>query len=1524
MKIMLKKHTVDSKKLIRLAMLLFILCFFVLKNNAQSTVDFRFVQPGLPDRARCFLRDSRNYLWFGTDDGLYRYDGVNLNRYRTDTENSKSISGNKIIGIEEDAGSNIWIAPDNEALCLYSRDDDSFIRFKNNPADSTSISGNACSALFTDKQHNLWVGVEGKYGLNKWNPLSKTFTHYRVIDTEKNIEVNTIYSIDRDKSGNIWIADDKLDGLFCLEPKTKKVSYYPSASFPITTGGKLLFIDNDGIIWISTYGLGLFSFNPQNKTYTKYSSAGDGTGTNGTIVSDIIQEDDQHLLISVDHGGINRYNKKTGLFEYIINAPQIPSGLSNDGIWSLYKDREGILWVGTSGGGVNVCNPKAHQFKQLKSMPGVSNSLSNNGVNSLYEDSKGQIWMTTEGGGINVYDLGTGNFKHYLKDPKNPYSLPCNVVRQTIEDRNHDYWFGTWNGGIIKLDHYTGRFTQYLPQSKEPFNITGRNIWTMLADNDGLVWISVFSEGIDLLDPDKGIVKKFLSDTETEGWLYDPVVHYFYQDSHSRIWVCNNMKLSVFDPVGNSFKIVPVVPEGEHTISFLEDKEGYYWLGTARSGLIRFKEDGSILQTINTSNGLADNAINSILEDDYHNLWVATSHGLSRVNYKTGSIRNYSEKDGLPKETFWQNDCLETRSGEMYFGGSDGVVCFNPDNLQRNNDYIPPVYIDEFLIFNKPVSAGQPNSPLQKVIEQTTKIVLNWDQSVFTFGFTAINYTFPENAQYAYKMEGFDKEWNYTDASRRTATYTNLDPGKYTFRVKASNNDGVWNETGTSVEVIILPPWWRTWWFRIIVVLFILGGTLGYYFYRITALKKQKKHLEDVVKERTQEIEGKNSQLVLQANELRESNNNLQKSYSLLNATLESTADGILVVDKNGKITNFNRKFIELWGIPESIISLRDDEKVIDFVLNQLVQPESFLTKVRELYANDLATSFDVLEFKDGRIFERYSQSQLFEGKNVGRVWSFRDITAEKQAVDALEWERYLLRTIMDNIPDTVYFKDTESRFFRINKAHAKLFGLDDPADAKGKTDHDFFSSVHAQEAFNDEQEIIKSGIPIIGKVEMETWLDRPSRWISTTKMPFVDAKGNIIGIFGVSRDITTHKLAEKSLKDSEAALKELNAAKDKFFSIIAHDLRSPFSGFMGLTEIMAEDLSGFTKDQIREFVINMRNSAKGIYGLLENLLQWARLQRDSVAFNVQLLQLHQIVAECVAVSAEVARKKDIELVFNVPDDLTVLADSNILQTIIRNLVSNALKFTLRNGRVTITAKAIDEQDVEVAVKDTGIGMDVEMVSNLFRLDVKTNREGTEGELSSGLGLILCKEFVEKFGGKIWVESEEMKGTTFFFSLHRQSNTAHTADSTTGQLVSEKQPTAIDGMDLSGKRILVAEDNKVSMKVAVMTLKKLTQYVYSAANGLEAVDVFSWEKPDIILMDIHMPEMDGIEATQRIREIEKRGKTETRVTIISMSATTSDEDIQKCIDAGMDASLGKPFKTGELVGVLKGLWDRFV
>jgi len=738
----------------------------------------------------------------------------------------------------------------------------------------------------------------------------------------------------------------------------------------------------------------------------------------------------------------------------------------------------------------------------------------------------------------------------------------------------------------------------------------------------------------------------------------------------------------------------------------------------------------------------------------------------------------------------------------------------------------------------------------------------------------------------------------------------------------------------------------------------------------------------------------------------------LQKSISLMEATLESIQSGILVVNHEGTIIKTNAKFAEMWRIPGEIIASADDKKLLDYILNQVPDPEVFIAKVLDVYSKPESESSDFVHFKDKRIFERISKPMFIDGKPTGRVWSFhditervktekalresetiyrnlvsklpdgvyksthegkfidvnpamvsmlgyaskeelmaidiktqlyfeptdreslilqeklqetgvyrlkkkdgsgiwvedkgwynldedgnilthegiirdvterkraeellqfseeryrtlidnlgegvgfvnandqfqfanfaaeeifgvepgglvgmylnqfisaeqfklvlketalrvkgiksvyeldiqqpngeqrtiiitavpqfdkrggfegtygvfRDITKNKLAEKALHYEQYLLHTLLNNVPDNIYFKDRESRFIRINNAQARLFGLNDPEQAVGKSDFDFFTIEHAQQAYDDEQEIIRTGQPI-SKEEKETWEDRPDTWVLTTKMPLVDVDKKIIGTFGISKNIDDRKKAEAEIQLKNEELHRNNAEKDKFFSIIAHDLRSPFNGFLGLTEIMAEEISTMTMEDIQKFAVIMRTSATNLYSLLGNLLEWSRMQRGLTTFVPSSFQLMQRISESMVYVLEGAVKKEISISYDISENLKVYADKDMVGGIIRNLVSNAVKFTPKGGSIIISVKTVARNFIEISIKDNGIGMNNNMIDHLFCLDVNTSRTGTEGEYSTGLGLILCKDFIEKHGGKLWVESEVGRGSTFRFTL---------------------------------------------------------------------------------------------------------------------------------------------------------------
>ncbi|MFZ4414724.1 MAG: PAS domain S-box protein [Bacteroidales bacterium] len=391
------------------------------------------------------------------------------------------------------------------------------------------------------------------------------------------------------------------------------------------------------------------------------------------------------------------------------------------------------------------------------------------------------------------------------------------------------------------------------------------------------------------------------------------------------------------------------------------------------------------------------------------------------------------------------------------------------------------------------------------------------------------------------------------------------------------------------------------------------------------------------------------------------------------------------------------------------------------------------------------------------------------------------------------------------------------------------------------------------------------------------------------------------LALIGIAKDISSRKQSETEIKQKNEELLKLNAEKDKYFSIIAHDLRSPFNSFLGLTQIMAEELQNLTMEEIQKFAVSMRNSATNLFRLLENLLEWSRIQQGLIPFRPNKVQLLPIIYESIEMILELAENKNIKIVYAVSNELEVFADSNILQTIVRNLVSNAVKFTPKNGNILIAAKATNDNSCLISIKDDGIGMDPKRKDNLFRMDINTSRNGTEGETSTGLGLIICKDFIEKHGGKLWLESEVNQGSTFYFRLPYPVTLP---EKNVTEILMQTEKTKKKKDDL---KILIAEDDEVSEMLITMMVKKFCAMVFKAKNGSLALKALELHPDiDVILMDIQMPEMNGIEACLRIREFNKE------VIIIAQTAFTQSGEKEQALAAGCNEFIIKPLKEEEL------------
>jgi PAS domain S-box-containing protein len=367
------------------------------------------------------------------------------------------------------------------------------------------------------------------------------------------------------------------------------------------------------------------------------------------------------------------------------------------------------------------------------------------------------------------------------------------------------------------------------------------------------------------------------------------------------------------------------------------------------------------------------------------------------------------------------------------------------------------------------------------------------------------------------------------------------------------------------------------------------------------------------------------------------------------------------------------------------------------------------------------------------------------------------------------ELEKYFFNILMDNIPDRIYFKNTKGEYIRINKAAARRRGINDPEEATNKTDFDFFTKEHAEQALKDEIEIIKNGKVLENIEEKQTWIGSKEDWASTTKAPIRDDEGEIIGTFGITRDITERKKAQEALEISEIKLRELNAIKDKFFSIIAHDLRGPFNGLFGLLDMVREDFDEIGVEEVKENLETMNDILRNLFQLLEDLLEWGRIQRNVFDFSPKYENICQTIRNVVDLYSINAKNKGISLILDIPENLDIKFDKKMISTVVRNLLTNAIKFTESRGTIKISARSETNQ-VTISVEDTGIGISSNNLHRLFNLTEYFSTKGTNNEGGTGLGLILCKEFIEKHGGKMTVETELKKGSIFSFTIPQGTN----------------------------------------------------------------------------------------------------------------------------------------------------------
>jgi signal transduction histidine kinase/ligand-binding sensor domain-containing protein len=829
--------------------------------SISSRRDLKFehlsVEHGLSHSSvNCIFQDSQGFMWFGTDDGLNKFDGYTFRVYRHEPGNLGSLSHNQVLSIVEDREGVLWIGTYGGGLNRFDPKTEQITSFRADPEREDSLSNDLIRELYFDHDGTLWIATHGG-GLEAFDLETERFTHHQPDpDDPWSLQNWLIDSIYEDREGVLWIGSNN-QGLVKYDRSAMRFTHFrfdPENPQSISDNLILAAIEEDsqGVLWVGTIN-GLNSFDRDSQEFIRYHHNPDDANSLSHDTVNAIYEDRAGNLWIATADGLNQYDRDSGRFIRFQNDPDDPVSLSANFVKTVFEDRAGGLWVGTWGGGLNRLDPSLQRFTHYYTDPKNPNRLNNNIINAIHEDQDGVLWIGTWGGGLNRLDRQSGQWRQFRHDPDDPNSISSDIVTAIEEDQKGSLWVGTAFSGLNHLDRSSAHFTRWQGGPNNPDGLSDSGIRSIYADDEGLLWIGTHGDGINVLDPTTGGVHHFRHTPDDANSLSDNWIYAIHEDRDGVLWFgTRDGGLDRFDRETNHFTHHVYDPADPKSLSsnfvtaIQQDQRGHLWIGTEGGGLNRLNQEENAFTHYGKKEGLPSDSIYGILEDDQGFLWISSGNGLSKFDPKSEIFKNYDVGDGLQSNVFVAGASHASSQGEMFFGGFNGFNAFYPDQIVEN-PYVPPVVLTSLTQSGEAVA-------LDIAVEHVSEVTFQRPNNYFEFEFAALNYTQPEKNQYAYMLEGYDEEWNLV-GTKRLGQYDNLPLGNYTLRVIGSNNDGVWNEEGVSMNVKIVPPIWETWWFRGGIALALLCAALGSYRLRVRNLEAHSRELEQKVEERTAYLE---------------------------------------------------------------------------------------------------------------------------------------------------------------------------------------------------------------------------------------------------------------------------------------------------------------------------------------------------------------------------------------------------------------------------------------------------------------------------------------------------------------------------------------------------------------------------------------------------------------------------------------------------------------------------------------------